>query len=134
LGYATSTMTKHVKPEIFEKKIAISARGTMPVLHVSSALIAKQDPRKHKKRRTNGTRSVRRRCIVVFSSVSGLKVAPGMLPCSSFGWAGVVMAKKSYVRANTVCLAWAQTPMMERNLNCGPQLGAIVQALSGFGR
>ncbi|KAK1147599.1 hypothetical protein N8T08_000941 [Aspergillus melleus] len=125
MGNLSGATTEHVKPDMFDQTLSVNARGTMLILRAVSAAMAKQEPREHKNRRSEGSRSLGRGSIVVVGSINSIMAAPGMLSYCASKWAVLGMAKTA---------AWTQTPMMERSLKRVPQLGAMVQALSPLKR
>ena len=93
MGNLSGATTEHVKPDMFDQTLSVNARGTMLILRAVSAAMAKQEPREHKNRRSEGSRSLGRGSIVVVGSINSIMAAPGMLSYCASKWAVLGMAK-----------------------------------------
>ncbi|KAL3489627.1 oxidoreductase [Aspergillus germanicus] len=93
-GNTSGARTEHLNIEVFDKTLAVNARGTMLVLRAVSATMAQQEPRTHQSsRHPESTRSLGRGSIVTIASVNGNVAAPGMMAYSASNYAAIGIAK-----------------------------------------
>ncbi|KAL4912328.1 hypothetical protein BDW62DRAFT_216451 [Aspergillus aurantiobrunneus] len=132
----TWVKTAEVEAEIFDRILATNARGTMLVVRDVSKAMAQQEPRTYRSSRHGTERSLGRGVIVVVAALAGLIAAPTMLPYSVSKYATVGICKTAavdnidnYIRVNSVCPGWIDTPMVQNVIQETPALDPMIAAM-----
>ncbi|KAL3451072.1 hypothetical protein BJX65DRAFT_293688 [Aspergillus insuetus] len=131
-GNTSGARTEYFNIEIFDKTIAVNARGTM----------AQQEPRAHQSsRHPQSTRSLGSGSIVTIASVNDNVAAPGMMAYSASKYAAIGVSKtaamdniENHIRVNSICPAWTDTPMMQASIERFPSLAKVIEDKAPLGR
>ncbi|KAL4860546.1 hypothetical protein BDV12DRAFT_181426, partial [Aspergillus spectabilis] len=142
MGSVSGARTEHLNVDVFDKTLAVNARGTMLVLRAVSAAMTQQEPREHQSyRHSDSKRSLGRGSIVVISSVNGTVSAQGMMSYSASKYAAIGIAKtaavdnvESHIRVNTLCPSWTDTAMMQASIKRFPPLAKMIENVTPLRR
>ncbi|KAJ0414326.1 oxidoreductase [Aspergillus carlsbadensis] len=142
MGSISGARTEHLNIGVFDKTLAVNARGTMLVLRAVSAAMAQQEPRSYQSHRhPESSRSLGRGSIVVMASINGNVAAPGMMAYSASKYAAIGIAKtaaidnvENHIRVNSICPGWTDTPMMQASIKRFPPLEKLVEDMTPLGR
>ncbi|PYH88113.1 oxidoreductase [Aspergillus ellipticus CBS 707.79] len=143
MGNISAAKTANLDVEMFDKTIAVNARGTMLILRAVSAAMAQQEPLQYTSRRhpTSTSRSLGRGAITVIASVSGTIAFPGTMPYAASKYAAIGIVKTAaadnfehHVRVNVVCPGYTDTPMMQATLKRYPFMEKVIPTMSSLKR